>query len=173
MKKHSSIKIIALLIVFVINNISLVRAENETDYAKADFGSEREYINMSCNESLDAVERDGRGGIKTNISKKALFILCDVTDSFLYDLPEYTPIDITVEYFDEGKGCFSLNYDSHNPAPCFENDPIWNRSEDTVYLNDTREWKSYTFHVEDMKQMQLRNRFSDRRLGPCYKIFLR
>ncbi len=165
MKKHSSIKIIALLIVFVINNISLVLAENETDYAKAVFGSEREYINMSCNESLEAVERDGRGGIKTNISKKALFILCDVADSFLYDLPEYTPIDITVEYFDEGKGCFSLNYDSHNTAPYFENDPIWNRSEDTVYLNDTREWKSYTFHVEDMRFTNRCSYGTDFRIG--------
>ena len=63
----------------------------------------------------------------------------NVNDAFIYATP--TEVWVTVEYFDEGTDDqWALDYDSiSNPyAPS-----------ETVYLQDTGEWKRHTFHLTD------------------------
>ncbi len=125
--------------------------ESSADYAYADFAGGSS-VNMSVNCPMQSVEVDGVRAVKTNKASDNLYILCNVSDKFLYDVPLYTPVDITVEYYDSGNGCFDINYDSYNPQEEFyvETD-IWESTKSAVKLTDSKTWKTHTFHIEDMR----------------------
>lgn len=144
--------LLAILRLFFSVETTNVFAQGE-DYAQLVLGTRDTMINLSADEAMTAVQRQGRYGKKTSISDKSIYLYIDIADSFMYDLPDNTPVEITVEYYDEGTGSFELNYDSNQPEVM----DIYSAG-DAVSLTNTGEWKSYTWHIED-------GRFSNRVVG--------
>ena len=98
----------------------------------------------------EETERMGRKGIILDKNDEAKrYIRIDVDDEVLYDISDDIPIEITVEYFDEGEGFFELLYDAYG-VPKNVRDGIWGR-EECVYLTNTKEWKTHTFYIEHMR----------------------
>ncbi|MDY5230303.1 MAG: sugar-binding protein, partial [Eubacteriales bacterium] len=94
------------------------------------------------------VERDGKMGIIR--SNTDAYILFDVDDDYWYS-DEPANVAVTVEYFDEVNGFFTLRYTSENggapfnPVEYGKNDIEW----DFVRLSDTKQWKTHTFYMDD------------------------
>ena len=60
-------------------------------------------------------------------------LLLNLNDKFIYNLPNGTPVDITVKYFDDDMGKISIAYDSNNPMANWNWDPnndIWQKIDD-------------------------------------------
>lgn len=134
---------------------SIASAEDTVDYAEIIFGNVPQYTNMNeryANYMVAATEQ-GRTGTKSVKDAGGDSMWLDINDNFMFDLPEDTPVDITVEYFDKGNGHFNIHYDSHNPdkewSGLASND-VYKETE-IVHLENTNEWKSHTFHIEDMR----------------------
>jgi len=103
------------------------------------------------NNGLTKVERDGRYGKRSDFEGSGLYYWCNVSDELLYNIPEHTPIDIVVEYFDESNGFFSMYYDSYHPdSYSYVTQGPW-KVTDKVQLTNTKTWKTHTFHLEDAK----------------------
>lgn len=143
--------IIALAMVLQPIRLS-AQAEEKPDYAAATFGSTITTENIKItNNGLAPVVKGGREGLQTISTIWKMEIWMDIDDNFMYDLPENTQVAVTVDYFD-GKGKFCLMYDSYNPLYYFDwyNGGEWQQTE-TVYMENTQTWKSYTFYIDDMK----------------------
>ncbi len=125
--------------------------EEDENYAEAVFGASTKYFNMHEDYAnyMTPVERDGRAGLRSS-GNQGCNMWLGITDSFMYDLPNDTPVDITVEYYDEGSGHFMIRYDSHDLADATVTAGTYKTS-DPVRLTNTKEWKSHTFHIEDLK----------------------
>lgn len=139
----------------------------DVEYAYVDLENKSGAEKMSVKTTLPLVDVDGVKGLKTDLAAWNLYVNCDVSDDFLYDLPLYTPIDVTIEYLDNGTGHFMMSYDSHRPQSQFdlyETPGIW-RSTDPVKLTNTREWKTHTFHIEDAKFKNRCTNNTDFRIG--------
>jgi len=65
-----------------------------------------------------------------------IYLMCDIDDGFTSK--EAISYDITVEYFDRGKGCFVVQYKDSGD---YVTTP--------AQLKDTGQWKSHTFHLEN------------------------
>ncbi len=138
-----------------------ISAQETADYAQISFDRHGKSVNMTVTETLEVTERGGRAGRMTNIKANNIYIYADVNKDFLYDLPNNTPIEIDVDYFDEGKGKFELDYGTHNPT---NPKSIWGGGE-SVTLTNSKEWKTHTFYVEDMTFLNQCNYQSDFRIG--------
>lgn len=70
---------------------------------------------------------------------EALYITMDAQDDILYGL--FDPTKVTIEYFDEGKGTFTVAYDVG----------LWVdfKEPQTVQLTDTKKWKTAEFVFDD------------------------
>lgn len=156
--KHQ--KWISALLVFLILTAIMpglaIAEEKSADYAGVVFGASSEYVNMHedyASYMKPSVEQ-GRIGLKSARTSGGESMWLGINDDFMYDLPPDTPIDIIIEYFDAGNGWFNIHYDSHHPdlewSGIVGANQIYKQTE-MVYLQDTKEWKSYTFHIEDMK----------------------
>lgn len=149
-----------------VDNIDVHKAAGNllNAYAKIDFNSPEQNTGMTQVAALnEEVERDGRKGMLMDRDKESeMYMLFDVDDKMLYDIPDETPIKVTVEYFDEGDGYFELAYDGYGIAETIR-DGIWAYAE-CVQMTDSKEWKSYTFYVERMR-MTNRAENADFRLG--------
>ncbi len=138
------------------------------DYAEIVFGENLKLTNMSIKGPFDFKGTEKGGRPATVISGTASMYL-DVSDKFMPEVPDHTPIDITVEYFDEGNGYFNLVFGSHHPPEDLTRainvgyTPFIDLTE-AVFLQNTGEWKSYTFRVNDLKANAY-NYSSDIRLG--------
>lgn len=132
------------------------------EYAEVILGEENICTNASVIENLLDCEA---GGKSTKMSDGIDFFHIDVSDLYAYNLPEFTPIDITVTYLDSGYGSFSLSYDSHNPDPYFGEDNYMWAATEFVRLKNSKKWKSYTFHIEDMRFRNFCGNGSDFRIG--------
>ncbi len=136
--------------------------EEIKDCAMIEVDSSPEMINLSVDGGLakDLVMRDGKYGLVLDKGFEAgRFFWVNVDDTFMYDLPNNTPIDIEIEYFDEGLGRFTLEYDSHNPIENFggitdNGKPgaatSWARTYN-INLENTKTWKKHVYHLEDMR----------------------
>ena len=132
-------------------------------YAKVDYSNPSENVGMTqVAVANQEVERAGRKGmLMDRDGESEMYMLFDVDYKLLYNIPKATPIEVTVEYFDEGNGYFELAYDGYDALPG-RND-IWVNTE-YVRLTNSLEWKSYTFYTESMR-MTNRADNSDFRLG--------
>lgn len=120
-------------------------------YARVDFNDHGKKTGLSLLwfENVE-VERAGRKGVVLNHDNEAKrYLYIDVNDNILYDIPDDTPIEVTVDYFDEGEGFFELAYDSYRISENIR-DGIWGY-ETAITLTNTKEWKTHTFYVERMK----------------------
>ena len=128
-----------------------VSADEVANYAYKDFGDPKNAVNLTSDwDTFVTKTKDGRTGWQSMRDSEAIYIWMDIADSFMYDLPLDTPVDITVEYYDEGNGWFCIDYDSWNPAADFYNNPPYGKTE-RVFMQNTKQWTSHTFHIEDMK----------------------
>ncbi len=157
LKRQKALSAVLVFFILAVAVPGFAMAEEETaDYAGAVFGAVTKYVNMHedyANYMAPATEQ-GRTGLKSAKAAGGDSMWLGINDDFMYDLPPDTPIDIIVEYFDGGKGAFNVHYDSHNPdlewSGIVGTNLIYKQTE-MVYLQDTKEWKSYTFHIEDLR----------------------
>ena len=133
-------------------------------YANVDFNNSGKKTGLSLLwfENVET-EREGRKGVILNHDSEAKrYLYIDIDDNMLYDIPDDTPIEVTVDYFDEGEGFFELLYDAYGIPENIRNG-IEGR-EECIRLTNTMEWKTHTFYVE---RMRLANRLGnfDVRIG--------
>lgn len=144
----------ALVLSMLLTGVCSMAAEpKKREYAQKIFSSQSIEDGITTNWNNYAVAtRDGREGWKMGVEANYYNIWMDIDDDFMYNLPPDTPVDVTVEYFDEGHGWFTLLYDSDQSISEFGNDPNyqWFCGAEQVNLTDTCEWKSYTFHLDDL-----------------------
>lgn len=93
----------------------------------------------------DYVDRDGRGGIRMLPKKGGEFIRLNLDDKVFQKEPKGKPTLVTIDYFDEGTGYFTLRYDSvsNNVLGIMEDHA------DIVRMTDSKTWKTHTFYMED------------------------
>ena len=110
MKGAIAKKIISCVIILAlsIGACSSVLAEQESaDYAEIVFGENLKLTNMSIKGPYD-FEGTIKGGKPATVISGTASMYLDVSDKLMPVLPDHTPVDITVEYFDEGNGYFNL-----------------------------------------------------------------
>ncbi len=120
--------------------------EAGADYAEIIFDKQVKMTNVTgwqVGETLNYsfAERDGKTGLLRTPEGKNFFICVGVDDNVLYS-EEGTSVKVTVEYYDEGNGMFTLRYDSVERGR-------WAAPADTVYMTDAKEWKTHTFYMDD------------------------
>ena len=95
------------------------------------------------------------------------YISVDVDDNYMYDVPIFTAVEITVEYFDDEKGKFNLTYNTHNPeeGKYIANNDRYGGSTLIVNLTGTNQWLTHTFYLEDAKFANELNGNTDFRIG--------
>lgn len=131
----------------ILTLASSTLAEKETvNYAEIIFDKQVKMTNISgwqVGETLnyEFAQKDGKNGLLRTPEGKNFFICVGVDDNFLYS-EEGTAVAVTVEYYDEGNGMFTLRYDSVDRGK-------WAAPEDTVYMTDAKEWKKHTFYMDD------------------------
>ena len=152
---------------------SAVLADDEkADYAIAVFGNETKFYRMTetlGGESMTTKSVIGGkecivGGKDTGYGEgqNGLFFQFSVDKDFMYNLPNGTPIEVTVEYYDGPVGSFAIDYDSYNSSGMYPN----LNSTETVYLSGSMEWKTHTFYIEDHRMTKEKTAIpTDFRLG--------
>lgn len=102
-------------------------------------------IMISEEQGADYVTRAGRKALRMLPAKKGEFVRLDLDDNVFPKEPKGKATTVTVDYFDEGSGYFTLRYDSvtNNVMGIMEDHA------DLVYMTDSKTWKSYTFYMDD------------------------
>lgn len=158
-----------LCLIMLLNVLAPVVFAAEADsstaqYAELLFESKLKCTNLTVTKNyLTTTVKGGRTcalGDKV-ADQEAIYI--DIDDKFMYDLPADTPVDVIVEYFDSGAGKFNIFYDSHTEIGTMPGTG-WQNSDD-VYLEDTGEWRTATFHLEDLKATNKVTNGSDFRIS--------
>ncbi len=138
-------------------------------YAKVETGRSIGLTNTSIynDSNMRVVCRDGKYGRVTSLNDGKLCYNINVDDGFMFDLPPNTPIEVEVEYFDEGTGSFELDYDSNDPQiyGALSADPMIWKAAPVITLSDTKTWKTHTFYLDDMKLGNRCDGGTDLRLG--------
>jgi len=163
-----SLFLIVAMIISVLPVITL--AEETKEYAEIILGVEIKQKNAEIRGSsinLPTDTKKGKTGRRTSQANNLHYVIVLINDGFMYDLPDDTPVDITVEYFDDSAGYFNLTYDSHNPLYNWnniENNQVTAETE-SVYMTNTQEWKKHTFHLEDLRAANRQDGFYDFRIS--------
>ncbi len=144
-------KIISVILIWIValSQTLSVMAANEgltTDYAEIvfdEFVAKKNISGWAVAETLkyEFAVRDGKTGILRTPRGNEFFLCIGVNDDFLYS-ETGVPVAVTVEYYDEGKGKFTLRYDS-------ERSGIWASPNEIVYMTDAKQWKRHTFYLDD------------------------
>jgi hypothetical protein len=92
--------------------------------------------------------KDGRECWSTDKATDRLFVYADIDDDLIHDGEHY--VSVTVDYFDEGGGTFTLVYDGVDGFDL--------EHPDAVEVGTTQTWKQHTFEVERAK---FANRLND------------
>lgn len=124
-------------------------------YAKFDCNNPAENTGMvQIAAANKQVERAGRKGmLMDRDGEPELYMLFDIDDKMAYEIPDGTPIEVTVEYFDEGDGRFELAYDGYDASETMRSG-IW-ADAGYVDMTDSKEWKTHTFYTEHMRMTNL------------------
>ena len=168
MKKLKRIAAYIMVLVLCLSIVAYAEenvTEEETDTVRIEFGKTDINEGITLVDGLSYLEeRGGRFGRRTGKLNGSYYGCLAVDDNFIYNCPNYTPLEVTIEYFDEGNGIFSLQYDSYNESPRLYA-PGW-KTAGLVYLGNTKEWKTYTYYIEDAKMRNASGKGgSDLRIG--------
>lgn len=146
-------KVLSLILSFsmVLGSIPALSAAHAADnagYAEYVFGDTDCSVNV---EGVDVnhrviVEKGGKKVLQRTTAEEDLYIYMKL-DSDEFRNSQGQPVYITVEYFDEGNGFFTLSYDGTNNT---YNNGGHSNSKDIVYMQDTGEWKTFDFYIEDI-----------------------
>ena len=165
MRKKKCLLCIILTVALLLpaNAFAVVPGKPEA-YAKVDYSNPSENTGMThIAVANKEVERAGRKGmLMDRDGEPELYILLDVDDEMMYAIPDGTPIEVTVEYFDEGDGRFELTYDGYDASETMRSG-IW-ADAGYVDMTDSKEWKTHTFYTEHMRMTNLCDG-ADMRLG--------
>lgn len=128
---------------------SIVFAAEKKDEIYMDF-SENGGSNMLKLNPADKFTYDVREGRRCAVisvgGDSTMELGFDISDDKIYD-PKEKSVEITVEYYDEGTGYFTISYDSTNGTAIAE----------PVILENTKKWMSHTFRLYDAA---MKNRYS-------------
>ena len=87
----------------------------------------------------------GENAIRLNRSAGCYYLMLDLDDEVFPKSEKEQSVTVTVEYYDEGYGLFTLRYDSvKNSVANVCEDHV-----DVVKLQDSKAWKTHTFYVDD------------------------
>lgn len=142
-------KRISAILVFLCMTAGLCFAQsppaNDTRTAEIQFTKIFETLNIArykfvSGNYTDRLVRDGRDCIRFSKEPATTYIYMDVSDDIFW-FPDGAEVKVTVDYFDEGHGKFTLRYGSVDEEFC-DNAEI-------VSLENTCVWKSHTFIIEN------------------------
>lgn len=88
----------------------------------------------------------GKSAIELGTADPNLYVSVNVDDKLIY-APEGTAVKISVEYFDKGKGKFSISYDGTHNGVLRQGVT----DAEIVKLTDTGEWLTHDFLLDDIK----------------------
>ncbi len=127
-------------------SVGLAAASGGDDYAYYNFESRKNSENMASVRATDAkyVEKDGKLALERTTVEAELYISVKLDDCFTNK--DGQPVIISVEYFDEGTGMFTIAYSGTNNTINGRHTNV----EDIVYLENTGEWKTHDFYIEDI-----------------------
>lgn len=139
--------ILALSVQTFLLNINVFAIESSYDYASADLSS----LNAKCSNLTVSrmqtggallVSRNGTSGwcLDGLQGEDAQKIYVDLNDKYFCKNNDGTEFMVTVEYFDEYNGFFSLSYDAEGGSV---------KNTDLVYLLNSGTWKTHSFVIED------------------------
>ena len=175
--KYSKKRLACIMAVFTfissINVTSFATGKNDDEgeyYPKVILGSPVKEDGLRIITSFTPAVRGDRTGLISG--EKAgggnpEYINVDVDDNYMYNVPNFTPVEVTVEYFDDEQGKFNLTYNTHNPdvGKYIANNDRYGGAALIVNLTGTKEWKSYTFYLEDAKFANELSAGTDFRIG--------
>lgn len=148
-------RITAFILGFALlaQTVALAAPADTADCAEAVFGKKDVLTNITATSSAKSALYQGEYArlLSNGSTSGNLYLKCNVSDKFLFDLDDNTPIDITVGYFDDASGHFTIQYDSNNPQTGLYSGNQYYRQAEVVKLEGTKEWRTHTFHLEDMK----------------------
>ncbi len=139
---------ILLAVVLCLTNVFVViAAEEETaDYAEillAPGARDTNATHMFQDGRTDAiyVQKDGRFGweIQYTNGPRQLYMMID--NKFMYNVKD-RPIEVEIDYYDEGTGAFAMRYGLQEGVVMKYDLPY-------VQLTDTKQWKTHTYYLED------------------------
>ncbi len=107
------------------------------------------WVGDGANEAVKREELAGKPCMTVQPETEVLFIYCNVDDDYLHG--EEANVEITVEYLDQGTGKFAIQFDESHTT-------------ETVNLQNSGQWKTHTFLVENQKFSNQLNH-SDFRIG--------
>ena len=147
-------------------------AESIGDYAMAVFGQDATELynmtervgpeSMAARDVIDGKECIVGSEVGNTPYKRGLFFQFTVDRNVMHNLPNGTPIEVTVEYYDGVGGSFVIDYDSYNSTGDYPN----LNSTETVYRTGTNRWKTHTFYIDDHRMSKENNTIkTDFRLG--------
>ena len=135
------------MVLGMMPELSANSAADNSGYAECIFGDSDTRVNVESIELYNRtlVEKAGKKAIQRTPGTDDLYISMKLNDSFTN--PEGQPVIISVEYFDEGHGSFTIAYSGTNNQ--YGNGRHSN-AEDIVYQQDTGEWKTFDFYIDDI-----------------------
>ena len=154
-----NVSALLILCVLLLSACPLAGAE-KNDYAEVIFGKQIKTVNMSVSAGWlgtpQLVTRNGAEGSRTALASNTVLFFINLNDDYFYQLDKDTPVLIEVEYFDEGYGSFTLTYDAIDAS---------DKDADIIKLNNTMEWKTQEFYLEDACFANRSERRVDFKLG--------
>ncbi|MBO4898377.1 MAG: hypothetical protein J5590_08790 [Clostridia bacterium] len=167
-------KSIAILTAFMltasVNIMSFAEENSEEYYPKVTLGANVKEEGLHIITSFTPTIKGGREGLMSG--EKAgggnpEYINVDVDDDYMYDAPNFTAVEVTVEYFDDENGKFNLTYNTNNPevGKFIADNDRYGGSTLIVNLTGTQEWLTHTFYLEDARFANMLSAGTDFRVG--------
>ena len=159
--KYSKKRLACIMAVFTfissINVTSFATGKNDDEgeyYPKVILGSPVKEDGLRIITSFTPAVRGDRTGLISG--EKAgggnpEYINVDVDDNYMYNVPNFTPVEVTVEYFDDEQGKFNLTYNTHHIYFVASRgaEPVVDTNEHTIIFSIPRDtyWKDYEVTV--------------------------
>ncbi|MGN0183011.1 MAG: hypothetical protein ACI4DP_11505, partial [Candidatus Ornithomonoglobus sp.] len=122
-------------------------ADSSSGYAEYTFGSVITNTNVTgvLISNKQTVEKDGKQALVRTPSDLYMYVSLN---SNVFKNEAGQPVKISVEYYDEGTGCFTLAYDGpYNTAyPTHSH----TNADDIVYMTNDKKWKVHDFYLDDI-----------------------
>lgn len=141
-----SIFLILTMLFGMTSSVGYAQKNKDDTRAYYSFENARDRENVTSVRALEAkyVEKDGKLALERTTVEEELYISVKIDDSFTNN--EGQPVILSIEYFDEGTGMFTVSYSgTHNTV-----NGRHTNAEDIVYLENTCEWKTHDFYIEDI-----------------------
>ena len=150
-------KTISIILTICLSLCNLVlcfakKTSSEEAFAEYVVGGNRQNIDMFQYWNGTITEKGGRPALeRTPDDGSGPYIKVGVSDDFIYEPNGEQAVIISIEYFDEGNGCFTITYDGIHNIPYGRSKTLLTNSPDIVRLENTMQWKTHEFYIDDAK----------------------